>query len=283
MQLIHSPKEIQTFAEELRLKGKKIALVPTMGALHEGHLKLVEVAKAHADVVIVSIFVNPTQFGANEDFSKYPRTLSADLDLLRPFGVAAVFAPSAQEIYGAHDRTWVEVTDLDQNLCGKYRPGHFKGVTTVVARLFLLAKPHFGVFGLKDIQQFQILKRMSTDLHFGIELVGVETVREDSGLAMSSRNRYLSAEEKTDAKSLYAALKFAEQQIKAGETEFAAIKQQMEAMIEASPLAKIQYIEAVEPETLQEISDFESHSTVIVAVAVYFGTTRLIDNIVVER
>ena len=283
MKLIHKSVEMRTFAEHLRQQQKTIAVVPTMGALHAGHLKLVEKAKTIADEVIVTIFVNPTQFGANEDFSKYPRTLTNDCDLLRPLGITAVFCPSVTEIYGQNDRTWVEVADLDQNLCGKYRPKHFRGVTTVVARFFNIIKPHFGVFGLKDIQQFQILSRMTTDLHFGIEMVGVETVREANGLAMSSRNAYLSNEERQQAAVLYQALQFAKEEILKGTTDFKFIKAQMEQIIQAAPLAQIQYIEAVEPETLSLINDFKDQNQVIVALAVYFGKTRLIDNVVIEQ
>jgi pantoate--beta-alanine ligase len=282
MQLIHTVKEMQAFSDNARSAAQKIAVVPTMGALHKGHLALIKKAKSVADIVIVTIFVNPTQFGANEDFSKYPRTLESDCKLLEPYQIAAVFCPLVTEIYPPHDASWVEVVGMDKNLCGKYRPGHFKGVSTVVARLFNITKPHFGVFGLKDIQQFQILSRMTQDLHFGIEMVGVETLREASGLAMSSRNVYLSAEERVQATVLFQALQLAKAEIEKGERDFAIIQPKMEQLITTAPLAKIQYIEAVSPHDLGLLAHFEGQQKVIIAVAVYFGSTRLIDNIIVN-
>jgi pantoate--beta-alanine ligase len=276
--LLSTVVETQTFADQVRMQGKRIALVPTMGALHEGHLTLVREAKKYADVVMVSIFVNPTQFGPNEDFSRYPRTLEADLALLAPLDVDAVFVPSVDEMYPKHDRTWVNVEQLDTHLCGATRPGHFRGVTTVVTRLFLICRPHVAVFGLKDAQQFLILRRMNKDLHFGIELVGVETVRESDGLAMSSRNRYLSEEERGEAVVVSQAVFEARARIEMGEKNVGTIIEGMHAKIAESSVAKIQYAEVVETDTLQPIETVEKGQEVLVAIAVYFGKTRLIDN-----
>lgn len=276
--LLSTVVETQTFADQVRMQGKRIALVPTMGALHEGHLTLVREAKKYADVVMVSIFVNPTQFGPNEDFSRYPRTLEADLALLAPLDVDAVFVPSVEEMYPKHDRTWVNVEQLDAHLCGATRPGHFRGVTTVVTRLFLICRPHVAVFGLKDAQQFLILRRMTKDLHFGIELVGVETVRESDGLAMSSRNRYLSEEERREAVVVSQAVFEARARIEMGEKNVGTIIEGMHAKIAESSVAQIQYAEVVETETLQPIETVEKGQEVLVAIAVYFGKTRLIDN-----
>lgn len=278
MQLFSNISEMQQFSESQRLAGKRIALVPTMGALHEGHLTLAREAKKHADVVIVSIFVNPTQFGPNEDFSRYPRTLEADVALLETVGVDAVFTPTKESIYTEHDRTWVTVNELDQHLCGASRPGHFNGVTTIVARLFLICRPHVAVFGRKDAQQFLILRRMTQDLHFGIELMGVETVREPDGLAMSSRNRYLSEIERKEALVVSKAVFKAKKWIESGEKNVSIIKEAMRKEIEKSEIARLDYAEIVETETLQPINEIKEGQEVLAAVAVYFGKTRLIDN-----
>lgn len=278
MKILQTVLEAQNFSEALRIAGKKLALVPTMGALHEGHLTLAKEARKKADVVMVSIFVNPTQFGPNEDFDRYPRTLEADLAALASIGVDAVFTPAVSDMYPPYDRTWVTVSELDQHLCGASRPGHFRGVTTIVARLFLACRPQVAVFGLKDAQQFLIIRRMIRDLHFGIELLGVETVREPDGMAMSSRNRYLSETERKDAVVVSEAVFSARAMVLAGESDAKKIAAQMLEILQKVPYAVIQYAEVVETEGLQPVETIAPHQEVLCAVAVFFGKTRLIDN-----
>ena len=252
-----------------------------MGALHEGHLALVREARRHADDVVVSVFVNPTQFGPGEDFERYPRDLEADLERLRAVEAAAVFAPSDAEMYpGGRDanHTWVVVEELDRHLCGRYRPGHFRGVTTVVARLFTACKPHVAVFGLKDAQQFLILRRMVRDLLFDVEMVGLPTVREADGLALSSRNVYLGPREREQAVVLSRAVRAARERIEAGEQEAGAIVETMRLTLAQASEGRVQYAEIVDVETLQPLDRVAPGQKVLAAVAVHFGDTRLIDN-----
>src|SRR5262245_7208837 len=197
--VIRTVAELQRWSDAARASGRRIALVPTMGALHEGHLSLVRVGYRHADRVIVSIFVNPTQFGPTEDFARYPRDLAADVAQLRKVGTDVVYAPTVEEVYPAGDATWVGVERLTAHLCGRSRPGHFRGVTTVVARLFLAARPHVALFGEKDYQQLAVIRRMTRDLGFGVEVLGAPIVREPDGLAMSSRNAFLSGRARQQA------------------------------------------------------------------------------------
>lgn len=282
--VITSVHEMQARSELLRLRGHRLVLVPTMGALHEGHLSLVREARKHGDTVIVSIFVNPTQFGPGEDFGRYPRRLEADIQALDSIGgVEAIFAPTAEEMYPSGDPSsgfgaWVEVTGLDRHLCGAHRPGHFKGVTTVVAKLFHACKPHAAVFGRKDAQQFVILRRMVKDLLMDIDVVGAATVRAEDGLALSSRNEYLSEEERKQAPVLYRAVSEAARAIAAGEQRAAAVVESMLEKLGEEPLARVQYAEVVDAENLQPVDRFLPMSEVLAAVAVYFGNTRLIDN-----
>ncbi len=279
MEILYTVAAMQAEAEFVRCAGHTLALVPTMGALHRGHLALVEEARRRADHVIVSIFVNPTQFGPGEDFDAYPRTLDADLDLLRSAGgVDAVFAPAVGAMYDEHAATTVAVAGMGEHLCGAFRPGHFDGVTTIVTKLFLACRPHLAVFGKKDAQQFLILRRMTRDLGFGIEIVGVETVREADGLALSSRNRYLGEEARKQAVVLSQALSAVRRQVEAGERQAAALVDTMRGKIAAAPLARLQYAEVVDSETLQPVETLRPGREALAAVAVYFGDARLIDN-----
>lgn len=286
MQVIRSVEEMQAHAEAQRCAGTTLALVPTMGALHRGHLALVEAAKGRANHVTVSIFVNPTQFGPGEDYERYPRPLDDDLAMLEESGgVDVVFVPPPEAFYpkgvAAH-RTWVQAPELEQHLCGSTRPGHFRGVTTVVTKLFNSCRPHLGVFGLKDAQQFLILRRLVHDLNFGIELVGVPTVREPDGLALSSRNRYLNADERAQAVVLSQAVTAARAQLLEGEQHPGAIVDTMRRELAKAPDANVQYAEVVDTETIQPLTRIVPGQEVLAAVAVFFGKTRLIDNTLVQ-
>ncbi len=294
MQTIQTVNEMQAHADVVRGAGKKLALVPTMGALHQGHLALAEHAGKIADHVTVSIFVNPTQFGPNEDFSSYPRTIKEDLEKLKNLGcVDTVFMPEIEAMYphsgftGEEGRwengqkTWVRIEELDRHLCGAYREGHFLGVTTVVTKLFNACKPHLGVFGLKDAQQFLILRRMVEDLSLGIEMVGVPTVREKDGLAMSSRNLYLTEEQRRQAPCLQQGLQLGKAAIEAGEYDPEMIKNLIASHINNNSDGVVQYIEIVDLNNIQPVSDIQVHPEILIALAVFFGRTRLIDNVFV--
>lgn len=278
MTVLDTVAAMQAEAEAVRLAGRRLALVPTMGALHDGHLALVEEARRRADHVTVSIFVNPTQFAPGEDFERYPRTLSADLDALRPLGVDAVFVPETGAMYAPDAHTTVHVAGMGDRLCGAYRAGHFDGVTTIVAKLLLACRPHVAVFGRKDAQQFVILRRMVRDLGFGVEMAGVETVREADGLALSSRNRYLTSEERAQAPVLYRALRGVREAIAQGERDPEALVSHLLRTIGEAPMARVQYAEIVDAETLEPLDRLQSGREALAAVAVYFGQTRLIDN-----
>jgi pantoate--beta-alanine ligase len=279
-QLIKSVAELGRYSDAARGIGRRIALVPTMGALHEGHLSLVRLAYHHADRVIVSVFVNPTQFGPAEDFARYPRDLARDMELLRKVGVDVVFAPPVEEIYPNGDATWVEVERLTSGLCGRSRPGHFRGVTTVVARLFNAARPHVAVFGEKDYQQLAVIRRMARDLAFGIEVIGGPIVREPDGLAMSSRNVFLSARARQQATALHAALHEARALVRGGVRDAAALCEEARRRIEKEPLAEIDYVELVDAETLEPLRQVRTPA--VLALAVRFEGTRLIDNTLLE-
>ena len=261
-------------------------LIPTMGALHEGHIELVREAMRHGDDLTVSVFVNPTQFAPGEDFGRYPRVLEADMSRLEELGrEITVFAPSDDQMYPGRPGdvgTWITVDGLDRHLCGRHRPGHFRGVTTIVAKLFNICRPHAAVFGLKDAQQFVILKRMVRDLHFGIEMVGVPTVREDDGLAYSSRNVYLSSEERAQAVALSRAVKSAERLLEEGERRPEALVESMRSELAEAPLVRVQYAEVVDAETLQPIDRIQPGEHGLAAVSAYLGETRLIDSVFVR-
>jgi pantoate--beta-alanine ligase len=280
MDVISKVNAMKEISKEARTKGKKIGFVPTMGFLHEGHLSLIRKAKEISDMTVVSIFVNPAQFGEGEDFSKYPRDLTRDADLAIAEGVDYLFTPSVEEIYPEAYATYVEVKNLSDVMCGKSRPSHFQGVTTVVMKLFHIVLPLFAVFGQKDAQQAIIIKKMLQDLNMDIELVISPTVRHEDGLAMSSRNAYLNEKEREAAAVLYRALKEAEKLIKDGKTDVQAIIGEMEKLIESEPLAKIDYISVTNTENLKSVKKISG--SILIALAVFIGSTRLIDNIMVH-
>ena len=267
-------------AEELRLSGKRIGFVPTMGFFHEGHLELMRVAKKNADVVIVSIFVNPIQFGPSEDYNRYPRDIEGDKKKAEEVGVDILFIPSVEEMYPEGFQTRVQVERLTKHLCGLFRPGHFDGVTTVVTKLFNITKPHIAVFGEKDYQQLLVIKRMVQDLNMDVQIISVPTVRESDGLAMSSRNAYLSPEERKSALSLKKSIDAAKEMVKKGERDAKLIKKKVEEIINSYPFTKIQYVSICDPETLEELDEIEDRA--LLAMAVFIGKARLIDNAILE-
>jgi len=255
-----------------------VGLVPTMGYLHEGHLSLVRRARADCDCVVVSIFVNPTQFGPKEDLSKYPRDVERDLSLLEPLGVDLVWMPTVEVMYPPGYQTWVEVEAITRPLEGAMRPGHFRGVTTVVAKLFTGVQPHKAYFGQKDAQQVAVIRQMTRDLNFPIEVVVCPIVREVDGLAMSSRNVYLDPEERNAATVLYRALNAAKNQYESGERDAERLRQIMREMIASEPLAVMQYVSCADYDTLQELETVNGKA--LLSMAVFLGRTRLIDNFV---
>lgn len=262
---------------EVRRAGRRLGLVPTMGALHGGHLSLVRAARAQCDVVAVSIFVNPLQFGPREDFSRYPRDLEKDRALLNQERVDLVFAPSAEEMYASGRSTYVTVEGLSERLCGRSRPGHFRGVTTVVAKLFHIVEPDAAYFGQKDAAQAAIIRKMVCDLNFEIQIVVAPIVREPDGLAMSSRNVYLSPDERKQAMVLYRALMRVQTLADCGERRAAELIRAGEEVIREEPGARLEYFEVVNSDTLEPVADVSGGA--LVAVAALFGNTRLIDNV----
>jgi pantoate--beta-alanine ligase len=272
---------MQAWADAERAAGRLIALVPTMGALHDGHLSLVRIARSHADRVIVSVFVNPTQFGPGEDYARYPRDLAADLALLRRVHADVVFAPEVADVYPPGNHSSVAVAGLVEGMCGRGRPGHFAGVTNVVARLFHACRPHVAVFGEKDYQQLVVVRRMARDLLFGIEVLGGPTVREPDGLAKSSRNAYLSPEGRTQATALNAGLLEARQLFRAGERDARRLAAAVRDRIEKEPLAAVEYVELRDAETLEEMARADRRA--VLAVAARFEGARLIDNTILEE
>ena len=283
MKLVKTVAELREEIAAAKLAGKTIGLVPTMGALHEGHASLIKAANMENDFVVVSVFVNPTQFGPNEDLEAYPRTLDADCKLAESMGADIVFAPSAKEMYPSEDMTWVEVTgNVTKVLCGRSRPIHFRGVTTVASKLFNLAQPDRAYFGQKDAQQVEVLKRMVKDLFFNLQLRIMPIVREADGLAKSSRNTYLSASEHEAALVLSRSLKKAQERFAAGERDAAVLTEAVRAEIAAEPMSDIDYVEIYRLPELQPVDGPLSGSNLL-AVAVKFGTTRLIDNVILEE
>ncbi len=281
-QCFHTVKELRDYLKPLKAQGKTVGLVPTMGALHQGHATLISNSSKENDITVVSVFVNPTQFGPSEDFDAYPRTLDADLKVVEKAGGDIVFAPSPAEMYPSKDDTWVEVTgNITKVLCGKSRPIHFRGVTTVVSKLFNIVGPTRAYFGQKDAQQVEVLRRMVKDMFFDLELRIVPIVREESGLARSSRNTYLSDKEKSAAVILSKTLKEALEQFKKGLTNVNQIISFTHDQIQKEPLADIEYVECYGLPGLTEIKDTVK-APALLAVAVRFGTTRLIDNIILE-
>lgn len=280
MEVINKIEEMKKKSEEFKKEGQKIGFVPTMGYLHEGHLALVRKAKELSDKVVVSIFVNPLQFGPREDFKEYPRDLERDFTLLEKEGVDVVFVPDEEEMYPKDFQTYVEVTKLTERLCGAFRPGHFKGVTTVVLKLFNIVKPDIAIFGEKDYQQLLVIKQMVKDLNLDVEIVPCPTVREPDGLAMSSRNIYLSPKERESALSLYKALNLAEKMVKDGEKDPEKIKKSMIEFINMHPYIIVQYIEIVDPQTLEPVEVIDK--PVLCAIAAFVGKARLIDNKIIS-
>jgi pantoate--beta-alanine ligase len=282
MEIINRRARMASLTRKLRRENKTIGFVPTMGALHEGHLSLVKEARQMCDVVIVSIFVNPAQFNEKEDYVKYPHDLTADAALLTEYQVDYIFAPDEQEIYGENFSTYVYVENLTETLEGASRPGHFRGVATVVTILFNTIRPDFAFFGQKDAQQVAVIKRLTKDLGFDTEIVVGRTVREESGLAMSSRNARLSADERQRASIVFQALRKAKLAAKEGERNAARLAEIVREKIETEPLAKIDYVAVVDNETLEPVERI-GEDAVLIAVAVRFGNTRLIDNTILNR
>lgn len=273
--------EVRHVIAEHRTQAKTIGFVPTMGALHEGHAQLIRAARAASGFVVVSIFVNPTQFGPNEDFAKYPRTFEADQKLCTEAGADLIFAPSAEEMYPANSYTFVEVGKLGDHLCGARRPGHFRGVCTVVLKLFNIVCPDVAHFGAKDYQQARILSQMVRDLNVPVDVRIEPTVREVDGLALSSRNRYLNAAERGAAPRIYQALQGTRTRALAGEIDAARLESALHAELSAIPGARIDYASIVDAETLQPLARLDRPA--IAAAAVFLGTTRLIDNIMLSE
>jgi pantoate--beta-alanine ligase len=277
MQIISSAAEITALSNEARRAGKRIGFVPTMGALHPGHLSLVRAARAQSDVVVVSIFVNPAQFGPTEDFAKYPRSPEADSAMLAAEGCDYLFHPSVEEMYPRDAGTWVTVEGLSEKLDGRSRPGHFRGVTTVVAKLFNIVTPDFAFFGQKDAAQVAIVTKMTRDLNFGVQIVVCPIVREPDGLAMSSRNAYLDATQRKQATVLSRSLMRVQSLVNQGEKDSARLIAAARQVMAEEPPVKLDYFEIVSATTLEPVADISRGA--LVAVAAFVGTTRLIDNL----
>ena len=278
MKVICSVREMQSFSESLRNRGQKIAFVPTMGYFHDGHLSLMREGKLRGECVAISIYVNPTQFGPSEDFERYPRDFERDKALAEGVGVDVVFYPENKEMYPEHYQTYVNVEKVTENLCGISRPGHFRGVTTVCAKLFNIVKPHYALFGKKDFQQLSAIKRMVQDLNMDLEIIGMPIVRETDGLAMSSRNVYIKEDERNSALSLSRSLKLAKQMYDRGERDAFRILDEVKIFIEGHPYARIDYAKICDTTTLKDSERLEGES--VLALAVMISKTRLIDNYV---
>lgn len=276
MQIIERVQEMSRWSEAQRRDGQRIVFVPTMGFLHEGHLSLVRDGKKRGGRLVVSIFVNPAQFGPNEDFSAYPRDFERDRGLLEKENIDVLFHPSTPEIYPEDYQSHVNVDDLSVRLCGAHRPGHFQGVATVVTKLFNIVRPHIAIFGEKDYQQLQLIRRLARDLNYDIEIVGHPIVREPDGLAISSRNFYLSPQERQAALCLSRSLRRAACMVQRGETSGRVITEAVRAGIEKEPLARVEYVTLCNSATLQPIEELQDSA--LLALAVRIGKTRLIDN-----
>jgi len=275
-EVVRDPRAMRARVEDLRRDGRIIAVVPTMGFLHDGHLALLRAARARADVVVLTLFVNPTQFGPNEDLGRYPRDEAGDLAKAAACGVDLAFVPDVAAMYPPGSQTFVSVRELEQPMCGEKRPGHFTGVATVVTKLFAITQPHVAFFGEKDYQQLAIIRRLALDLDLDVEIVGHPIVREPDGLAMSSRNAYLEADQRRQALALSAGLAAAEAAVAAGERDSAAILAAARAPIAAQPEARIDYLELRDAADLTPIGRLEGPA--VLAMAVFVGSTRLIDN-----
>jgi pantoate--beta-alanine ligase len=283
MEIINRRQRMSSVARKVRREqDQTIGLVPTMGALHDGHLSLVREARRMCDVVVVSVFVNPTQFAMDEDFERYPRDLTKDTAVLNDYNVDYIFAPSIEEIYPKDFATYVTVGGLSEQLEGSSRPGHFRGVATVVTILLNIVRPDFAFFGQKDAQQTLVIKRLVRDLAFETEIVILPTVREESGLALSSRNAYLNEDERRAALVLYRSLSRAKEMYRAGERSGSRLAEAIHATVAAEPLARLDYVSVSDAETLEQLEKLDDR-TVLIALAVHLGRTRLIDNIVLNR
>ncbi|MDF1535652.1 MAG: pantoate--beta-alanine ligase [bacterium] len=278
MKIITTISQMLAHSSRLRDEGDRIGFVPTMGYLHEGHLSLMRRARNDNHALVVSIFVNPTQFGPNEDYDAYPRDLEEDTSMLREVGCDVLFTPTVEEMYPDGSATTVSVAALTDNLCGASRPGHFDGVTTVVNKLFNITRPHRAYFGLKDYQQYLVIRRMAADLDMDVEVIGLPTVREPDGLAMSSRNAYLSARERESALALSRSLEIAREMVAEGIMDPSVIKKKVIEMIDEQPLLTIDYVNVVDAETLAPIDAIDKPA--LLAMAVRVGPARLIDNTV---
>jgi pantoate--beta-alanine ligase len=281
VKIIRSIERMQRTAEELKRKGKSIGFVPTMGALHTGHLSLIKQARKENDIVVTSIFVNPAQFGPGEDYLRYPRDLKTDAALCKKEGVDIIFYPGVGQMYPEGYKTYVVVEKLSNVLCGRFRPGHFRGVATIVTKLFNIVQPDVAYFGQKDAQQAVIMQRMARDLDMPVKIKVMPIIRDTDGLALSSRNTYLNIQERKDAIVLYEALKKAEAMIIQGVTDSSKIKLAMRRIIRRKKSARIQYIEIVDPDELNSVKKIKDK--VLIALAVYIGKTRLIDNIIISK
>ncbi len=278
MKVIDTIKEMKKFSSQARGAGKTIAFVPTMGFFHEGHLSLMREGRRRGDLLVVSLFVNPTQFAPHEDFKNYPRDLERDRRMAEEVGTDVLFAPQADEMYPSDHQTMVRVEKVTLTLCGKSRPTHFQGVTTVVMMLFEIVMPHVAIFGEKDYQQLVTIQQMVRDLHLSVEVTGMPTVREADGLAMSSRNTYLLPAERKAALSLHRSLQRAEELLQKGERQASRILDEMNEILQREPLVRKDYVQICDAHTLQEVDRIEGD--VVVALAAYLGKTRLIDNLV---
>jgi pantoate--beta-alanine ligase len=278
MKIIKKVKEMQAWADQARLEKKKIAFVPTMGYLHEGHLSLIRIARELCDFLVVSIFVNPSQFAPHEDFDAYPRNFQRDFEMTEKEGVDIIFAPEIDDLYPSDFQTYVSLEKIPMHLCGISRPIFFRGVATVVTKLFNSVKPHTAVFGKKDYQQLLVIRRMVSDLHMDIDIIGGETIREHDGLAMSSRNTYLTKTQRESALSLNKALKSAQTAIESGIIEASRIISKTKEFISSHPETQIDYVTICDPETLEDIQVINRPA--LMALAVKVGSTRLIDNMI---
>jgi pantoate--beta-alanine ligase len=280
MKVAKTIESVRKLVKAARRKGERIGFAPTMGALHIGHISLIEKAKQQTDFVIVSIFVNPTQFSPGEDLKKYPRPLKADLEICKKVGVDVVFTPAAKQMYPRENLTWVNVEKLTEPLCGRFRPGHFRGVATVCMKLFNIVAPDIAFFGQKDAQQAIVIKKMVADLNMPLKIVVCPTVRQGSGLAVSSRNQYLTEQEKEDATLIYKSLQKCQKLIEDGVTNSKTIISQMRKVLQQAQSIKIEYISIVDAETAQPVDKIIGG--VLIAAAVKIGSTRLIDNILLD-
>ena len=280
MEVVETIEAVRQQVSAVRKNGKKIGLVPTMGAFHQGHISLIDRAVKECDFVVVTIFVNPTQFAPGEDFQKYPRNLDADLEMCRKTGVDLVFAPSADQMYASENLTWVNVEKLTEPLCGQFRPGHFRGVTTICAKLFNIVQADIAFFGQKDAQQAIVIKRMVADLNMPLKIVLCPTVRDADGLALSSRNEYLSEQQRKDATLIYKSLQKCREMIEAGIANTKEIITQMRGILTQAPSINIEYVSIVDAETLQSLDHITGQ--ILAAVAVKIGPARLIDNILLD-